>query len=88
MLQNYHRSLLGAREEGANSNNVNCQRPTRPLLARIIRAALAMSDPMLPLPGLSPVCGKTIVAKFDGGVLSFNSPVMKFARPAVQLASA
>ena len=29
-----------------------------------------MMDSMLPLPGLSPVSGKTVVAKFDGGLLS------------------
>lgn len=32
-------------------------------------ATLAMSDSMLPLPGLSPVGVKTVVAKFDGGLL-------------------
>jgi autotransporter passenger strand-loop-strand repeat protein len=30
----------------------------------------AMNDPMLPLPGLSPVAGKKVVVKFDGGLLS------------------
>src|SRR5580704_16869977 len=30
----------------------------------------AMADPMLPLPGLSPVAGKNVVVKFDGGWLS------------------
>src|SRR3954462_8541752 len=29
-----------------------------------------MNDPMLPLPGLSPVAGKAVVAPFDGGLLS------------------
>ena len=29
-----------------------------------------MNDPMLPLPGLSPVSGKAVVARFDGGQLS------------------
>ena len=29
-----------------------------------------MNDPTLPLPGLSPVSGKAVVAKFDGGLLS------------------
>jgi hypothetical protein len=29
-----------------------------------------MNDPTLPLSGLSPVSGKTVVAKFDGGLLS------------------
>jgi hypothetical protein len=33
-------------------------------------ATPAMNDPMLPLPGLSPVASKSVVAKFDGGLLS------------------
>src|ERR1019366_6591940 len=36
----------------------------------------AMNDPMLPLPGLSPVSGKTVVAKFDGGLLSSDGGVL------------
>jgi Transposase DDE domain group 1 len=36
----------------------------------------AMNDPMLPLPGLSPVSGKAIVAKFDGGLLSSDGGVL------------
>ena len=35
-----------------------------------------MTDPMLPLPGLSPVCGKAVVAKFDGGLLSSDVGVL------------
>ena len=35
-----------------------------------------MNDPMLPLPGLSPVCGKKVVAKFDGGELSSDGGVV------------
>ena len=35
-----------------------------------------MNDPMLPLPGLSPVSGKTIVAKFDGGLLSSDGGIL------------
>src|SRR5271157_4467075 len=35
-----------------------------------------MLDPMLPLPGLSPVSGKTVVAKFDGGLLSSDGGVL------------
>lgn len=35
-----------------------------------------MSDSMLPLPGLSPVCGKTVVAKFDGGLLSSDAGIL------------
>ena len=32
-----------------------------------------MNDPTLPLSGLSSVGGKSVVARFDGGVLSSNS---------------
>ena len=35
-----------------------------------------MNDPMLPLPGLSPVSGKSVVAKVDGGLLSSNGGVL------------
>ena len=35
-----------------------------------------MNDLMPPLPGLSPAGGKTIVAKFDGGVLSSDGGVV------------
>lgn len=35
-----------------------------------------MTDPMLPLLGLSPVSGKTIVARFDGGLLSSDGGVV------------
>jgi len=35
-----------------------------------------MSDTMLPLPGLSPVSGKTVVANFDGGLLSSDGGVL------------
>jgi hypothetical protein len=35
-----------------------------------------MDDPMLPLPGLSPVAGKSIVARFDGGQLSSDVGVL------------
>ena len=35
-----------------------------------------MIDPMLPLPGLSPVSGKTVIAKFDGGLLSSDGGVL------------
>ena len=37
---------------------------------RFCETAPAMNDPTLLLPGLSPVAGKTVVAKFDGGLLS------------------
>jgi hypothetical protein len=32
---------------------------------------------MLPLPGLSPVCGKTVVGKFDGGLLSSDGGILR-----------
>src|ERR1700736_922183 len=35
-----------------------------------------MIDPMLPLSGLSPVSGKTVIAKFDGGLLSSDGGVL------------
>lgn len=35
-----------------------------------------MTDTTLPLPGLSPVCGKTVIAKFDGGLLSSDGGVL------------
>jgi hypothetical protein len=35
-----------------------------------------MIDLMLPLPGLSPVSGKTVVAKFDGGLLSSDGGIL------------
>ena len=35
-----------------------------------------MIDPMPQLPGLSPVSGKSIVAKFDGGLLSSDGGVL------------
>ena len=35
-----------------------------------------MNDPTLPLPGLSPILGKPIVARFDGGRLSSDTGVL------------
>src|SRR5512132_1722214 len=35
-----------------------------------------MTDPMLPLPGLSLVSGKTVIAKFDGGLLPSDGGVL------------
>ena len=35
-----------------------------------------MVDPTLPLLGLSPVAGKQIVARFDGGRLSYNGGLL------------
>src|SRR3954466_4858214 len=47
-----------------------------PAPPRCPRPPPAMNDPMLPLPGLSPVSGKSVVAKFDGGLLSSNGGVL------------
>ena len=35
-----------------------------------------MNDPMLRLPGLSPVAGKNVVVKFDGGRLSSDGGIL------------
>ena len=35
-----------------------------------------MVDPTLPLPGLSPVAGKEVVARFDGGRLSSDGGLL------------
>src|ERR1700704_5661235 len=35
-----------------------------------------MYDPMLPLPGLSPVVGKKVVVKFGGGLLSSDGGLL------------
>src|ERR1700678_1817457 len=40
------------------------------------KATAVMTDPMLPLPGLSPVAGKSVVAKFDGGLLSSDGGIL------------
>src|ERR1700735_2423705 len=40
------------------------------------KATPAMSDPMLPLPGLSPVSGKNVIVKFDGGLLSSDGGIL------------
>ena len=37
-----------------------------------------MVDLILPLPGLSPVAGKQIVTRFDGGRLSYNGGIWFF----------
>ncbi len=39
----------------------------------------ATVDPTLPLPGLSPLCGKPVVARFDGGRLSSGGGVLLLA---------
>ena len=45
-------------------------------LRQFREATPAMTDPTLPLPGLSPVSGKAVVAKFDGGLLSSDGGVL------------
>jgi len=35
-----------------------------------------MSDPTLPLLGLSPVLGKSVVVRFDGGMLSSDAGLL------------
>ena len=40
------------------------------------KATPAMYDPMLPLPGLSPVAGKKVVVNFDGGLLSSDGGLL------------
>jgi Transposase DDE domain group 1 len=45
-------------------------------LRRFREATPAMNDPTLPLPGLSPVGSKSVVAKFDGGLLSSDGGVL------------
>lgn len=44
-----------------------------------------MTNPSLPLPGLSSVGGKSVVARFDGGMLSSNSGVLALAAVEKQL---
>lgn len=39
-------------------------------------ATPAVDDHTLPLPGLSPMSGKAVVAKFDGGLLSSDCGVL------------
>src|SRR6202161_1125028 len=40
------------------------------------KATPAMSDPMLPMPRLSPVSGKNVIVKFDGGLLSSDGGIL------------
>jgi hypothetical protein len=39
-----------------------------------------MTDPTPPLSGLSPVSGKTVITKFDGGLLSLTAALWPCAR--------
>ena len=48
----------------------------------------AMTDPMLPLAGLSPVSGKKIMARFDGGLLSCDGGVLMLREVESRLAVA
>jgi hypothetical protein len=43
---------------------------------RFSKPTPAMTDPMLPLAGLSPVDGKAVVAKLDCGLLSLGGGVL------------
>jgi Transposase DDE domain group 1 len=40
------------------------------------KATPAVTNPMLPLPGLSPVGAKKVIAQFDGGLLSSDAGVL------------
>jgi hypothetical protein len=44
------------------------------------KATRVVTNPMLPLPGLSPVGAKKIMVQFDGGLLSSNAGVLVCAR--------
>ncbi len=48
----------------------------KPIRAIFEGSPSAVNDPMLPLPGLSPVSAKPIVARFDGGHLSSDGGVL------------
>jgi Transposase DDE domain group 1 len=45
-------------------------------LRHFSEATAAMTDAMLPLPALSPVCGKTVVVKIRGRLLSSDGGVL------------
>ena len=49
---------------------------SKPIRCVFRRATPAMIDSMLPLPGLSPVSGKRVEVKFDGGLLSSDGGVL------------
>lgn len=51
---------------------LGCRSPT----TQVPEYSLAMVDPSLPLPGLSPVEGKEVFARFDGGQLSSDGGVV------------
>ena len=44
------------------------------------KATPAVTNPMLPLPGLSPVGAKKVIAQFDGGLLSSDAGVLLVLR--------
>jgi hypothetical protein len=64
--------LFGARQSGRNGERIENMRRTVEVQRDQLRAERppAMVDPTLLLPGLSPIEGKEIVARFDGGRLS------------------
>jgi hypothetical protein len=49
---------------------------SKPIRAISCETTSAVNDFTLPLPGLSPVAGKSVVAKFDGGSLSSDGGVL------------
>ena len=49
---------------------------SKPIRVVSARSTSAMTDLMLPLAGLSPVVGKSVVAKFDGGLLSSDGGLL------------
>jgi len=49
---------------------------SKPIRTISCEATSAVNDFTLPLPGLSPVAGKSVVAKFDGGSLSSDGGVL------------
>ena len=59
-----HGGLADVAQAVGNSVRLGGQTPN---IARFTEATSAWNDPTLPLEGLSPVNGKAIVARFDGG---------------------
>ena len=49
---------------------------SKPIRAISCETTSAVNDSTPPLPGLSPVAGKSVVAKFDGGSLSSDGGVL------------
>jgi len=49
---------------------------SKPIRAISCETTSAVNNSTLPLPGLSPVAGKSVVVKFDGGSLSSDGGVL------------